>query len=521
MIMLPNLVEKKLEMVHLPDKAIRQDETFTRIALFDLAPLTQNCVLSALSCRCEPNPFGIPYKPSKASGKGKICETYQQRACRPLGAYQPDPKRAVILLQVYVREMRMQGHWPLDRHNASLVIHRHELLRLTEAAVTGEIGWLLRSPTPESLDEDMEFDQVELAQSLPGAFPEDEPPVVETEDVPDLPLEPPVVEPEQVPPGFPELPELNVAMAAAMNMLEEAIPDWVEADWVQQLDNLPQPLQIPFDDDEADDELFMPMSMPTQLVPIPAPAIEPETEPELSSGQSSRRPWQVETDRRPWKTGRTVRWKEWEHATRWIADDAHVSSWITVSAGQRYVGLREDGHIIVKDFQERIDREAWDSGLGKILSMGVDSQTTPSTARDETANEELEMQDGHDEDEKENVDPRKKTDEVENENVDQFFPDDIRAEAGEGEDEQDTKGSKTSEDIYYGTRKLVELSDDEQNFLRVIFQGKVPVGIPCQEYVSDEPVDFHGIMMDEERIIGLKVRGCVLAGTLRLIQCAI
>ena len=61
-------------------------------------------------------------------------------------------------------------------------------------------------------------------------------------------------------------------------------------------------------------------------------------------------------------------------------------------------------------------------------------------------------------------------------------------------------------DRYYGARKLKEIRQEEQQRLKVMFQGDFSKGVMCQEYVSNFEVDFHGVMIDEERIIGLRVR---------------
>ncbi|THH03895.1 hypothetical protein EW145_g5925 [Phellinidium pouzarii] len=140
-------------------------------------------------------------------------------------------------------------------------------------------------------------------------------------------------------------------------------------------------------------------------------------------------------------------WAEWGACVRWVADDTHWSNWITVAAGQRYVGMTEDGRILIKDFNpHNVKRE-------RALSAEEACSTIIS---------------------------------------------DDGPNRGDMADDANTESWRR-------VRIVDSLSTEEHTVLRGLFDVdlKTPP-IPCVEYVSDQIYDYHGLVMDEGHIIGLR-----------------
>lgn len=53
-------------------------------------------------------------------------------------------------------------------------------------------------------------------------------------------------------------------------------------------------------------------------------------------------------------------------------------------------------------------------------------------------------------------------------------------------------------------RVIDDYSEEEKTELQRLFK-ETAAPLPCVEYWSKEPLDYHGYLMDEERIIGLRV----------------
>jgi hypothetical protein len=58
-------------------------------------------------------------------------------------------------------------------------------------------------------------------------------------------------------------------------------------------------------------------------------------------------------------------------------------------------------------------------------------------------------------------------------------------------------------------------NDDESEEMMRLFVDGVPGQMSCVEYRSKEPMDYHGYLLDEERIIGLTVRSFFFLHILR------
>ncbi|KAL5520572.1 hypothetical protein ACEPAG_9796 [Sanghuangporus baumii] len=232
LVLLPDR-ERGLEIIRLPDVtkgySAKGFERVLRLTLPALQPLVK---VGAIQCRSEPNPIGETH-PSVLEGKSEFAQRMRAKKRPP---FAPDPKKAIVLLQVYYREFNNEPHdifmgqWGVLRHNVSLVVHRELLLKLVDM-------WANKT-SPSTVSEN-------------GA----------------------------------------VNAGAEGDMVNEQ----------RATENL---------DNEIEDN-----------VPV-------------------------------------VSWAYWGQQARWMADDTHVSNWITTSAGQRYVGSDEEGHIVVKDFNPITVRKA-------------------------------------------------------------------------------------------------------------------------------------------------------------------
>lgn len=393
--MLPNLVNNSIEVLSLPDSP---EDYFSLLASFELPPLEYACALTAISCRCEPNPFGgSPFDASEVFDEDQqieIAQSQQAQARRLIGPYRPDPKQAIILLQIYVRKTNLGEQWGIpERHTASLIIRRDEFEALTKEVGNGLLGVTRKHSQGYG-------NVVVPHEFLPRASQEG--------NLDDAPL------------------EFQIGIETGTTIMEMEFMDDLNGEFSVELDD---------DDDDEDEDDEGPNVLNTIVMPSQAGD-------NIMSGRRASRELFEQT-----RTYRVVRWNEWKHASTLVSDPAHISSWITVSAGQRFIGLSDEGNVIIQDFQPRVNKEAWDLGLSKVLDGEAKYDSRPNDTPEY---------------------------------------DKIYWEEGEFV----TKTSKEE------VKMLSKIFKDEDGFLK---------GIKYQQYISKEKVDYSGIMMDEGRIIGLYV----------------
>lgn len=181
-----------------------------------------------------------------------------------------------------------------------------------------------------------------------------------------------------------------------------------------------------------------------------------------------------------------VPWEKWSHHARWQADDTHVSHWITTSAGQRYVGVDEVGHIIVKDFNPLTVRRARAAQLQAEDDDGAEHSLPGSSA---DADSDVEA--GSDS----------------NWVMDEGTEEDAEVSEAESAAYVPAPSSFThSDDSWESVRIIDGYSEIEELELQQLFSEDCKWPLPCVEYISKKRYpQFHGLLMDEERILGLTV----------------
>ena len=327
------------------------------------------------------------------------------------------------------------------------------------------------------------------------------------------------------------------------------------------------------------------------LPPTPTSPTSP-TFPSLSPSSSD----QSDLDNVP-----IIPWANWGPHARWMADDTHVSNWITTSAGQRYVGTDEEGRIVVKDFnpvsvkraraavrgaaalaigegedagrEERIENEGegdavmnesgietngWDEdgsrprGTGgengdADVRMNIPGAFEPSGEFVSIEEQDIEMDEatiaGASSFPSSQIQTREPSQIITNPSAP--FLDDtlthlVASTSGPRPRTQDQSGeekksflSPTSsefsllaeqleaevvEESWRNGRVIEGYNEIEEIELSTLFSEDCKWPLPCVEYVSKERYDYHGLLMDEERIIGLRVSSRVAYSCLRVLS---
>ncbi|KAH8115071.1 hypothetical protein DFH11DRAFT_144236 [Phellopilus nigrolimitatus] len=191
-------------------------------------------------------------------------------------------------------------------------------------------------------------------------------------------------------------------------------------------------------------------------------------------------------------------WAKWRAKARFCADDAHVSNWITTTAGQRYIGMTDSGRILVKDFNPHSVQRARANVAGGPGIMDVDSEqgledTTMLTEYGFGGNTDANSKWGFS---NRNAATTSRDFDFTTEWDDEDTCDDEHVGSDFKENSSSTWRSVRLVECFSG-EEVVELERlflDEFNVLP----------LPCVEYVSAREYTYHGLLMDEERIVGLR-----------------
>ena len=199
-----------------------------------------------------------------------------------------------------------------------------------------------------------------------------------------------------------------------------------------------------------------------------------------------------------------IPWSFWGPRARWHANDIHVSNWITVSAGQRYIGVHESGRIVVKDYNPYTVRraKAWiEAHRGPDATAASEYLTEDEDEDMDEVEEGNQSQDGSWVD----VSEAFTSDATDVEHAIPVPPPvhdstTIAEASRRGEDTEDP----SVDNSWANVRVIEEYGDEEYVELDRLFK-ETAGPLPCVEYWSREDFEYHGYLMDEERIIGLRV----------------
>ncbi|EJD05129.1 uncharacterized protein FOMMEDRAFT_145732 [Fomitiporia mediterranea MF3/22] len=247
----------------------------------------------------------------------------------------------------------------------------------------------------------------------------------------------------------------------------------------------------------------------------------------------------------------SIPWSLWSSNARWQADDTHVSNWITTSAGQKYVGIDDNGHLVVKDFNPYAIRHAYaaqrpgyyaaaeklkagtgdEAGIGGMLGYRMDDEVglelrTNSFTQDGTyvpgPYQPLSEESGVSlvpESEPSTPPPLSDVNLGSPIGDDSLYytpnssftsssspmPSASSDPSNPTPNSDSPPGSNSEEDTTWQRARIVtKYNETEETELRQLFNEECSSPLPCVEYVSKNTYDHHGLLMDEERIIGLR-----------------
>ncbi|EJD05128.1 uncharacterized protein FOMMEDRAFT_154315 [Fomitiporia mediterranea MF3/22] len=204
-------------------------------------------------------------------------------------------------------------------------------------------------------------------------------------------------------------------------------------------------------------------------------------------------------------------WRLWSTNAWWQAADMQLPHRVMTSAGQRYLGhgIDENGNLVVKDFNPYTVRRARavqrpgycvaaeelmagtgdESGLKECLSIEwmmeiiMDSGWNLLRRAVQTCWGRIAPTE------------RKRMHEAPTDDSLFYTPD----------SSDSPPSSNSGEDTTWQRVRIIEEYDEvEEAELRQLFNEKCSSPLPCVEYVSKKSYDYHGLLMDDERIIGLR-----------------
>lgn len=214
-----------------------------------------------------------------------------------------------------------------------------------------------------------------------------------------------------------------------------------------------------------------------------------------------------------------IPWTFWGPHARWHANDVHVSNWITVTAGQKYIGTHESGRIVIKDYNPiTVKRaKAWlrakrDSATAvepahEAEAVSEGSGSIDGITEDSNEDETLDMEIGRPRKTIESVRGLRESSIEEESDTPSSADQDVPAQSVSTSLSlvADEEGGQMPPDRSWDNVRVIEgYNEEEETELdRLFLETTAP--IPCVEYHSKEIMDYHGYLMDEERIIGLRV----------------